>query len=167
MELVYNLNFKALKEDRFYELCRETLWPVKTIHKISILKGKLKVKVMERSYSCICSRWRAQIGCLWKLMRKLLVRQAIQKQCQQVKWVVAFGEMIYTVWKQRKSSWFRSWVECGTSVFQPLGSPSCFQRQPLHMKNTVQTGLLVMCVLGMILDNNIGMGCFSEKAYVL
>lgn len=49
-----------------------------------------------------------------------------------------------------------------------LALPSfCFQYQPLHMKNTVQTGLPVRCVVGMILNNKIGMGYFSEKAYVL
>lgn len=81
--------------------CVERLiWPVKTIRKIPILKGKLKVKVMERSHPCVCRRWTTQIGSLWKLMSKLLVRRAVQEQCQWVEWVVAFGEMIYSVWKQ-------------------------------------------------------------------
>lgn len=100
MALVYNLNFKAFWKTGFMNCVERLILPVKTIHKIPILKGKLKVKAMERLYSCICRGWMTQIGCLWKLMRKLPVKQAVQEQCQLVKWAAAFREMIYSVWNK-------------------------------------------------------------------
>ena len=57
MSLAYSLNFKAYWEASFMNCVERFMWPVKTIYKIPILKGKLKVKVMGRLCSWICKRW--------------------------------------------------------------------------------------------------------------
>lgn len=56
MSLAYSLNFKAYWEASFMNCVERFMWPVKTIYKIPILKGKLKVKVMGRLCSWICKR---------------------------------------------------------------------------------------------------------------
>lgn len=162
MEHVYNLNFKAYWKASFMNCVERLIWPVKTIHTIPILKGKLKVKVMERLYSCIC-RWITQIGCLWA-NEKATCQASYSRAMSASEMGGCLGEMICCVCKQGKASCFRNCVDLGTSVFWLFISPffPVFSTKKAFAYEDCTFGFQSCVLLVWFLGNEIGTGGYSK-----
>lgn len=165
MGLVYNLHFKEHWKTSFMNSVGRLTRPVKSIHKISILKGKLKVKVMERLHSCICRRWTALRGCLLKANEKATCQASCSTVMSASEMDCCLGgndfQCIKTILVQE--------LDCLWQIFPPILQLSLVlrsaQNQSLHIKNTVQTWPPGICILGVILRNNVPEH-FSKGTYL-